>query len=156
MTKKWLAALAALVLAALSPLTALADKTDQYNYTYGPNGIVASVPGFDLARTLDSGDLPEGTVLWSVDDLVVGGGRLYVADALGAQIHVFDSETFTHVVTIQSGSEEAAAARWPARRGSASARRWASSTSRIPRHKRCSSSTGRPTRSSAAWEDRRT
>ena len=107
MTKKWLAALAALVLAALSPLTALADKTDQYNYTYGPNGIVASVPGFDLARTLDSGDLPEGTVLRSVDDLVVGGGRLYVADALGAQIHVFDSETFTHVVTIQSGSEEA-------------------------------------------------
>lgn len=88
-------------------MTALADKTDQYNYTYGPNGIVASVPGFDLARTLDSGDLPEGTVLRSVDDLVVGGGRLYVADALGAQIHVFDSETFTHVVTIQSGSEEA-------------------------------------------------
>ena len=106
MTKKWLAAFAALVLAALSPVTALADKTDQYNYTYGPDGIVASVPGFDLARTLDTGNLPEGLKLQSVDDLVVGGGRLYVADALGAQILVFDAATFVYIASIPSGNEE--------------------------------------------------
>ena len=155
MTKKWLAALAALVLAALSPLTALADKTDQYNYTYGPNGIVASVPGFDLARTLDSGDLPEGTVLRSVDDLVVGGGRLYVADALGAQIHVFDSETFTHVVTIQSGSEEAGGCPLAGPKGVCFSETLGELYIADPAAQKVFVPTGRPTRSSAAWEDRR-
>ncbi len=100
MTKKWFAACMAMILAVAGPVAVLADKTGQHHYTYGPDGIVESVPGFTLARTL------EGAALRSADDLVVGGGRLYVADALSAAVHVFTADTYAYIATVPSGAEE--------------------------------------------------
>lgn len=93
--------LVVLGLAVLSVPYAAADQTDQYGYTYGPSGIVSSVPGFVLSRTVDTAGAP----LQSVDDLATGGGQLYISDALAAAVYVYDGQTYAYKATIAASDE---------------------------------------------------
>ena len=86
------AALVAIVLLRGSS-TAHADKTNQYDYAYGINGVVDSVAGFQLARTIDGKAFP--IPFESIHDVHCGGGKIYFVDTILSRIHIFDAADYS-------------------------------------------------------------
>jgi tetratricopeptide (TPR) repeat protein len=87
-----------LILAALVSTSVFADKTNQYDYAYGPEGIVSGVAGFALARTFNAEDIAG---LESVDDICVGNGRIYIADSVSSWIYVLDARDYSLITSIK-------------------------------------------------------
>jgi hypothetical protein len=83
---------------AIAGRAAGADTTSQYDYAYGPNHITSSAAGFILARTIDGSLLPNPPE--SVDDVSVGGGKLYIADSVSSGVYVLNAEDYSYIATI--------------------------------------------------------
>lgn len=76
----------------LAPSGAQAAHTQENNYTYDFWGNArTSLPAFELVTVLDAGKV-ENAKLGSLDDVFVGGGRIFLADATESRIHVFDAD----------------------------------------------------------------
>jgi tetratricopeptide (TPR) repeat protein len=89
---KPLAAAAIILGLALFATPALAgDKTEQYYYSYGANGINESVPGFQLAMSISASQLP--VKMTRVDAISAGFGKIFIADSAQARINVLNGET---------------------------------------------------------------
>ena len=70
-----------------------ADKTNQYDYSYGIDGVITSVAGFQLARTIDGKTFP--VPLEGVNDIHSGGGKVYIVDTVLSSILILDAKDYS-------------------------------------------------------------
>jgi|GEM_PF-1460745 len=78
-----------------------AERTNRFNYAWAPGGMmtVDTVPGFQIARVIDDSWLP--IPLDRVDDVTVGGGRVFIADSSTGRVNVLDAEDYSFVTSIR-------------------------------------------------------
>ena len=89
-----------LLLLATGIASAWADKTNQYDYAYGIDGVINSVAGFELARTIDGTALP--VPLESVNAVHCGGGKIYLTDSTLSRVHILDAEDYFWITAINT------------------------------------------------------
>lgn len=86
----------------LAPVSATAATTFESNYTYDFWGSLRtnrSLPAFELVRTIDN-SLLEQVKFQSIDDVHVGGGRIFLVDATDSRVTILD-ENLQFVASIK-------------------------------------------------------
>jgi len=78
---------------------AYATRTNHYSYTWGIWGVEHTVPGFQVARVIDSSHMP--VPLERVDDVAVGGGRVFIADSSAGRVNVLCAYDYHFITSIR-------------------------------------------------------
>ena len=76
-----------------------AERTGRFNYTWGPDGINDTVAGFTIARVIDESHMP--IPMERVDDVAIGGGRVFIADSGTGRVNVLDAVDYSYITSIR-------------------------------------------------------
>ena len=87
------------LLVMLNALPVSAERTGRFTYTWGVFGVENTVPGFTIKRVIDDSYMP--IPLLRVDDVTVGGGRVFIADSEAGRVNVLDAEDYSFVTSIR-------------------------------------------------------
>lgn len=91
-----------ILIAILLTTPVYAERTGRFNYTLGPGGgswRVNTVAGFTIARVICGNAMP--IPMERVDDIAVGGGRIFIADSGAGRVNVMDAQDYSFVTSIR-------------------------------------------------------